>query len=281
MEKIINKLINESIKGVDIYTHNGSTWLIFTESKRWVIELTESKTLWYNFNFFKNLFGYASLEVVQNQHLITKWVEDNVIGGVKRTMSETIPDSFLIEDTIQNGVKETCWNPEDNTSWVEGVIKEGMRSPIPRQYVGEDIIYKVIDKGVKKTSHRRYLQTFNLEDTIQDGTENDYWVMDGHDTPVDKVLDNGVKITLPLQSREYTGDIDDTLENGVKETKGHGFEQQNIIDNIVENGVKEIKPLPSQTGNKDWSEYYHGKEDRTKPFNDYLNDTLEMGVKIK
>ena len=49
MEKIINKLIDEFTKGVDTYSHNGSTWLIFTESKQWVIELTDSKTLWYNY----------------------------------------------------------------------------------------------------------------------------------------------------------------------------------------------------------------------------------------
>jgi len=80
MEKIIHKLINEFTEGVDTYTHNESTWLIFTETKQWVIELTENKTLWYNYNFFKSVFAYASLDCVQNQHLITKWVEDNIIN---------------------------------------------------------------------------------------------------------------------------------------------------------------------------------------------------------
>ena len=56
MEKVIHKLINEFTEGVDTYTYNGSTWLIFTESKQWVIELTDSKTLWYNYNFFKSVF---------------------------------------------------------------------------------------------------------------------------------------------------------------------------------------------------------------------------------
>jgi len=56
------------------------------------------------------------------------------------------------------------------------------------------MIDDIIENGVKKTSHRRYLKTYNIDDTIQDGTEHDYWVMDGHDTPVDKVLDNGEKI---------------------------------------------------------------------------------------
>ena len=60
MEKIIQTLIDSWTKGVDTYTHNGSTWLIFTESKQWVIELTDSKTLWYNYNFFKQIFEFTS-----------------------------------------------------------------------------------------------------------------------------------------------------------------------------------------------------------------------------
>ena len=55
-----------------MYHHNGHTWLIFTESKEWVIDLTENKTLWYNYNFFRNLFDYVSMDVVDNQHYITK-----------------------------------------------------------------------------------------------------------------------------------------------------------------------------------------------------------------
>jgi len=65
MEKIIHKLISEFTKGIDTYTHNGSTWLIFTGSKQWVIELTEEKTLWYNYTFFKSVFAYSSFNVAK------------------------------------------------------------------------------------------------------------------------------------------------------------------------------------------------------------------------
>ena len=85
MEKIINRLINDEVAGVDIYTNAGSTWLIFTETKEWVIELTKKGTLWYNYNFFKNLFAYLGFDVVENQHYITKWVEDTLQNGVKHT----------------------------------------------------------------------------------------------------------------------------------------------------------------------------------------------------
>ena len=33
MERAINKLIEKSLKGVDVYQHKDSLWLIFTEQK--------------------------------------------------------------------------------------------------------------------------------------------------------------------------------------------------------------------------------------------------------
>jgi hypothetical protein len=63
MEKIVNRLINDEVAGADIYTKVGSTWLIFTERKEWVIELTKKGTLWYNYSFFKNLFAYLGFDV--------------------------------------------------------------------------------------------------------------------------------------------------------------------------------------------------------------------------
>ena len=47
MENLIIKFIKQNINGVDIYKHNDSTWLIFTDDKKWVIELTKDNTLWY------------------------------------------------------------------------------------------------------------------------------------------------------------------------------------------------------------------------------------------
>ena len=69
------EIIDDSTQGVDVYHNNGSMWLIFTDSKKWVIELTKEGTLWYNYYFFKDCYKYLSLDVVENQHYITEWVE--------------------------------------------------------------------------------------------------------------------------------------------------------------------------------------------------------------
>ena len=219
MEKIINKLIDEFTKGVDTYSHNGSTWLIFTESKQWVIELTDSKTLWYNYNFFVSVFAYASMDVVENQQYITKWVEDNVIGGVKRTMSETIPDSFLIEDTIQNGVKRTQDNPFSMITNVENTIQNGVKETIELMNELPNRVKKIIKKGVKETNHVDVMKFF--------------------DNKMDDAIENGVKETQ-FNSYENKSWVEGVIKGGVKHTEyGDWLDGDERLDEIVENGVKE------------------------------------------
>jgi hypothetical protein len=166
---IIDKIIGNETKGVDHYNHNGSTWLIFTDEKKWVIEFTKEGTLWYNYNFFQNCFKLMSLDVVENQHYITKWVEDTIINGVNYTGSNTRDESHQVEDTIQNGVKHTEYG-----DWLDGderfddIIQNGVKET---KTPGEDgdimgaldflsdkntnnlshLINDVIEKGIKQT----------------------------------------------------------------------------------------------------------------------------------
>jgi hypothetical protein len=88
-----------------------------------------------------------------------------------------------------------------------------------------------------------------------------------------------VKETIPTLRRTLLG-VDDIVQNGVKETHEDTYHHKGRIGGVIRNGVKELQPLPAQDGNMDWGNYYHDKEDRTKPFNSYLNDTITYGKKI-
>jgi len=44
LSKLIFEEFENSIKGTDIYNHEGSMWLIFTEERKWVVEFTKQKT---------------------------------------------------------------------------------------------------------------------------------------------------------------------------------------------------------------------------------------------
>ena len=198
-KEIIFDLMNDYTKGVDTYNHNGSTWLIFTDSKKWVIELTKEKTLWYNYYFFTGVFKYLSLDVVENQHYITKWVEDNVINGVKdaRALEEWVNSEKIVDKTIQNGVKVTY------------------SDKIPHQYDWTnqftDEIEDIIENGVKHTEYGDW----------EDGDER-----------LDDIIENGVKETTP---GGYLGFVE------MKGKKIHQFEtakQLYDVEDVIDSGIK-------------------------------------------
>jgi len=104
-KKILFKLIDKKVKGADLYEYEGSLWLIFTDDANWVIELTKVRTLWYNYYFFNSIFKYLSLDVVENQHYITEWVEDTIQNGVRYTDYHSHVYLKRVENTIKNGTK--------------------------------------------------------------------------------------------------------------------------------------------------------------------------------
>ena len=169
MKKIIDELINNAIEGVDTYFHNGSMWLIFTDRKEWVIELDKNGKLWYYYDFFKNLFNYASLGVIENQHYITMWVEDTLNNGVKDTESWRNLCQSSVEDTLNNGVKDTRRTAFANHELVEDILQNGVKSisQISREPVRQ--VEDVIQNGVKDTMRKSYFDESMVEDTIQNG----------------------------------------------------------------------------------------------------------------
>jgi len=221
MENLILKFIEQNIKGVDIYKHNDSTWLIFTDDKKWVIELTNDKTLWYNYNFFKSIFNFFSMDVVENQHYITKWVEDTIINGVKETSSNVMMfQSMKVEDTIQNGVKDT----------------------IDLEMDDEEVVEYLIQNGVKDTDYRILRVRGQVKDIIQNGVKetNSTNFPSGECGYIREILRNGIKEVQPLPAQDGNRDwgnyyyrkgnptkpfneyLDDAIRFGVKETKTPG-----------------------------------------------------------
>ena len=248
--KTAGKLITPLPLPSKVAVQNCVGMIIFTDSKRWVIELTEDKTLWYNYNFFKQIFSLTSLDVVQNQHLITKWVEDNIINkvkdtrleinitegevddiiqdGVKKIRKAYMKTDWSAEDTIQNGVKETQFNSYENKSWVEGVIKGGVKET--KQKDRARLILDIDGRGL-------ILET-NL--VIRDGVKetNHVDVMKFFDNKMEDTLENGVKSSTP---RQYVGEniIDKIIDKGVIETHREICEYKHTVEHIIQTGVKE------------------------------------------
>ena len=312
MDKIINLLINNWTKGVDTYTHNGSTWLIFTEQRSWVIELTECKTLWYNYNFFKELFSLTSMDVVDNQHYITKWVEDNIIGGVKYTSVLTNVDFGELEEAIQNGVKRTVPESIDDSFAIEDTIQNGSIDSVRVNEYSLNYVIKqrdcedTIENGVKETRLEMNITEGEVDDIIQDGVKHTEigWHQCNN---IDDAIENGVKETISTLRRTLLG-VDDIIQNGVKETQFNSYENKSWIEGVIKKGVRhtlntEYMPtsmvediIQSGVKHTEYGDWLDGDErlddivengvketnhvDVMKFFDNKMEDALENGVKL-
>jgi hypothetical protein len=139
--------------------------------KKWVIELTKEGTLWYNYYFFQKLFKVIALDVVENQHYITKWVEDTVINGVKSTRKLQFVSPSRVEDTVINGVKHTIDTTHHKNKYVEDTIQNGVKETKGEYYKEIQKVEYTIQYGVKHTSNRRLVVSKDIEYTIQYGVK--------------------------------------------------------------------------------------------------------------
>jgi hypothetical protein len=298
MEKIINRLIDEAVVDVDKYVNNNSTWLIFTESKQWVIELTKDGTLWYNYNFFKNLFVYMSMDVVENQQYITKWVEDNIINGVKINYTDLLRKNFCVENTLQNVVKEAKPMEEwvNSEKIVDKTIQNGVKHTEYGDWEdGDERLDDIIQNGVKHIEPGGYLgsiemkgkivhqlespnQNNEVEDVIQHGVIETFDETHHRRREVVRTIRDGIKQTC-AQIPSIDAVVERVVEEGIKQTIGEEYHHRGRIDGVIKNSIKEVQPLPAQDGNRDWGNYYHRQEDRTKPHTQYVNDVIENSIR--
>ena len=201
MKRAINQLIEKELKGVDVYNHNGSTWFIFTEEKRWVFEYTKEEILWYNYSLFNNVFNFVSLDVTENTEYITDWFTKNILNKPLWVCG----DKFVMEkgviNIIENGIKET-----------EGVV--GCNIPI---------VERVLENGVKNTWTNEIPNEYNWSEDF--------------DREVEDTIQNGVKNTLS-RFYEINKGVEDTIQNGVKNTGSHFPNRIEDVEDTIQNGVK-------------------------------------------
>ena len=215
--ELIEKMIDKSVRGADTYINKGSRWLIFTDKKKWIFEVTNEGTLWYNYYFFQKLFKLISLDLVENQHHITKWVENFIQNGVKNTSAGSLKDETTLEDTIKNGVKETKHNPFEDGLAMEEAIQNGIKVTIDQWNQNCPSVKDVLEKGVKHTEYGDWL----------DGDER-----------FDDIIKNGVKETKQEEHHRLR-EVVQTVKNGIKETKYCELHSLMKADHIIRDGVKE------------------------------------------
>ena len=232
IETLIKKMIDIHIKDADVYVNKGSLWLIFTEEKKWVIEFDNAGNLWYNYHFFSKIFKLISMNVVEKQHYITRWVEDALQNGMKYTVNEKYPLRFHVEDALQNGVKHT-----DRFKFFQDK---------PQIMTVNTTIAGLSENGVKDTTGNVIWSDVNVEDVLQNGVKKTLYVEEGTFTSigfgvhVEDTIQNGVKHVRAFVNKGKK--VEDAIQNGIKETKNLQWMKTTLIEDAVQNGVKHTEP---------------------------------------
>jgi hypothetical protein len=267
LKQIIFKIFDTQVKDADVYYNNGSTWLIFTNKKKWVFELTKEGTLWYNYYFFKNFFELLSLDVIENQNYITEWVEYIIQNGVK----ETTPSGYLGSIEMKGKIVYQFESPKQNNE-VEDTIQNGVRETGCRVCNAKEHVEDTIQNGVKETTWTALPRHRSVEDTIQNGVKETKMEEHHRLREVVKTVKDGVKETNP-HFLEILNPIN--FEPVIKEMK-----RMNEVNIVLDKGIKEVKELPDKSGElRGYGDYYYRQEDRTKSHTKYVDDVITNGIK--
>ena len=228
MQKIINELINNSLKGVDTYRWHDSTWLIFSEEFRWVIELTDEGTLWFNYKFFDKVLRYASLSPTEGSKYITGWAEGYFFrknDGWKVFDSDAIHRLNKTVTIVNRGVKKTEGrgkNHGDEFEWhTRAVVDNGIK----------DVKPNVVFHGVNKSS---------MSFVPCSGNVTEIWM----------IVEEGIKNVMPSKATSKSGiHFDDLMCNG----------NTTDVSLIVEQGIKNTYPdmIP---GDYNWQDEFDGEK---------------------
>ena len=228
MQKIINELINNSLKGVDTYRWHDSTWLIFSEEFRWVIELTDEGTLWFNYKFFDKVLRYASLSPTEGSKYITGWAEGYFFrknDGWKVFDSDAIHRLNKTVTIVNRGVKKTEGrgkNHGDEFEWhTRAVVDNGIK----------DVKPNVVFHGVNKSS---------MSYVPCSGNVTDIWM----------IVEEGIKNVMPSKATSKSGiHYDDLMCSG----------NTTDVSLIVEQGIKNTYPdmIP---GDYNWQDEFDGEK---------------------
>ena len=251
MKKIIDELINNSIKGVDVYRYNNATWLIFTDENRWVVEMTDEGTLWYNYKFFNDIMKYVSMDPKEYEGYITQWANDYFFKGVKEFKGNRLYQDGYINHVVDNGVKKMgdsnsirVQNRGQNLTWrivkdvKPNVVFHGINDEC-MSYVpcGGNItdIWRIIEEGVKNVMPSKA--------TSKSGIHFDDVMCSGNITDVSLIVEQGIKNTYPETDNEFV-EADIIIKNGIKNTYpdrnsgDYDWSNEFEADKVIERGVK-------------------------------------------
>ena len=97
---------------------------------------------------------------------------------------------------------------------------------------------------MKQTSEGLGLEFIQVEDVLQNGVKETRWMSDWEDNKVENTIQNGVKGTKIQELDTWdiqkcrVKEVEDIIQNVVKDTKNLQWMKTTLIEDAVQNGVK-------------------------------------------
>ena len=188
LEKLVFGIFDQMVEGADKYiTEQGSTWLIFTKEKKWVVEFTNDKTLWFNYNLFKSELELIGKDCVEEKDLIKNWFESRFLNTnkVNRTSEFWRLQELNVEDTIQNGVRQTNKRLQKPFRSIKDAIQNGVKDTKKSHWIKSIEAEDIIENGICDVKHSYDFEEIVVKDIIEDSYP--------HKHRVEGVIKNTVK----------------------------------------------------------------------------------------
>ena len=217
IKRLLYSEFDKSIEGADIYDHLGCKWVIFTNERKWVVEFTKERILWFNYRHFNDIVVLFGMDCYEGSDYIKEWFETRfiLIEDIKKIFPNNNTDPKGVIDTIQNGIIEVQSWRQKRTESVKHTIQNGVKDTNFKFELTSKGVNDAIEIGLDISDLKIYLLSGRVQDTIQ----------------------NGVKQIL-FAGGDNSYEIEETIQNGVKETVVGEFISNSIVEEAIQNGVK-------------------------------------------
>lgn len=75
-KKSIFKYLEDTLSNSEIFEHKKSIWILDRNEKLWLMEFDSDGVLWWQFEYFNDLFKIFSLDITKYEKLLVDWSKD-------------------------------------------------------------------------------------------------------------------------------------------------------------------------------------------------------------
>lgn len=156
IKRLLYSEFDKSIEGADIYDHLGCKWVIFTNERKWIVEFTKERILWFNYRHFNDIVVLFGMDCYEGSDYIKEWFETRFIlmEDIKKIFPNNNTHPKGVIDTIQNGIIEVQSWRQKRTESVKHTIQNGVKDINYRLVFDQQGIECAIENNINELDPR-------------------------------------------------------------------------------------------------------------------------------